>query len=95
MSYIPQANRHLRHMIKHTKRAIVFLVGFILVIFGLAAFALPIIPGIVFVVVGLLLLSTFSPSMREWIDKHTRRFPKVHEGVAKIQHFISRIVGET
>ena len=82
-------------MIKHSKRALILLIGFILVVFGIAAFALPIIPGIVFVIVGLFLLSTFSPSLREWIDKHTRRFPKVHAGVVKIQKFISRIIGET
>lgn len=81
-------------MIKHTKQAIIFFIGTILVLFGIVAFALPFLPGIIFVLVGLLLLSTYSPSLREWIEKHTRRYPKVHVAVMKIQKFISRIVGE-
>lgn len=81
-------------MIRHTKRALIFFIGFFLIAFGLAAFALPIIPGIALIIVGVLLLSTFSPTLREWVEGHTRRFPKVHEVVVKIQQFISRVIGE-
>ncbi|OGC84632.1 hypothetical protein A3F55_03110 [Candidatus Adlerbacteria bacterium RIFCSPHIGHO2_12_FULL_53_18] len=81
-------------MIKHTKRIIIFTIGVFLLLLGVVSLALPFLQGILFILVGLFLLSTFSPTMREWIEKHTRRFPKVHEAVLKVQQFISRIIGE-
>ena len=66
----------------------------VLLLLGVVSLALPFLQGILFILVGLFLLSTFSPTMREWIEKHTRRFPKVHEAVLKVQQFISRIIGE-
>ncbi|MDP4020605.1 MAG: PGPGW domain-containing protein [Candidatus Adlerbacteria bacterium] len=81
-------------MIKQTKRAIVFLLGVIFLIFGIIGLFLPFLQGILFIIIGLLLLSIFSPTLRDWIEHHTRKYPKVHEGVIKLQGFINRIVGE-
>ncbi len=81
-------------MIKHTKRIIIFTVGIVLLLLGVVGLALPFLQGIIFILIGLFLLSTFSPTMREWVDTHTRRYPKIHEVVVKVQQFITRLVGE-
>ena len=81
-------------MIKHIKRSAIFVIGVVLLVLGILGLALPFLQGILFILVGLLLLSTYSPTMREWIEKHTRRFPKVHDVVTKIQQFITRLIGD-
>ena len=81
-------------MIRHTKRAIVFIIGLLLVFLGVLGLFLPFLQGILFIVLGLFLLSIFSPTLREAIERQTRKFPKVHAQVVKVQQFVDRIIGE-
>jgi len=81
-------------MIRHTKRAIIFFIGLIFLFFGVIGLFLPFLQGILFIAIGLLLLSTYSPTLREWVERHTRKYPKVHEVVVKVQQFLTRIIGE-
>ena len=81
-------------MIRHTKRAIVFFIGLIFLFLGIIGLALPFLQGILFIAIGLLLLSIYSPTLREWVERHTRTYPKLHEVVLKIQQFVGRIIGE-
>ena len=81
-------------MMRHTKRAFIFFIGLIFLFFGVVGLFLPFLQGILFIAIGLLLLSTYSPTLREWVERHTRKYPKVHEAVVKVQQFITRIIGE-
>jgi uncharacterized membrane protein YbaN (DUF454 family) len=81
-------------MIKQTKRIIIFFIGLVFLFFGIVGLFLPFLQGILFLIIGLLLLSIFSPTLREWVEHHTRKYPTVHESVLKMQKFINRIVGE-
>jgi uncharacterized membrane protein YbaN (DUF454 family) len=81
-------------MLKNTKRAAVLIVGFVFVILGILGLFLPFLQGILFLVIGLLLLSAYSPSLREWMQTHTRKYPKLHYWVLRAEAWIERIIGK-
>lgn len=81
-------------MIHQTKRVVVFIVGVLLLFLGVLGLVLPFLQGLLFIVLGLLLLSVYSPTLGEWIERQSRRHHKVHEVVLKTRAFIGRIIGE-
>ncbi len=68
--------------------------GVAFLLLGLAGLVLPILQGWLFLIIGLLLLSAYSPSLRAWIEKHTVKYPKVHHWVGRADHWIERIIGK-
>jgi uncharacterized membrane protein YbaN (DUF454 family) len=82
------------NMKQHVKRIIVLTLGVTFVLLGIAGLFLPFLQGLLFLVVGLLLLSTVSPRLRAWVESHTRRWPKFHGWVEKADTYIRRILGE-
>jgi len=81
-------------MNKHVKRAMVFAAAIIFIVLGVVGLALPFLQGFLFLAIGLILLSIASPTAREWIEHHTRKFPKVHAFVQKVEKRITDIIGE-
>lgn len=80
-------------MPKKLKRVLLFITGIFFIFFGLLGLVLPFLQGILFLVIGLILLSLWSPCMREWMYKHTMRYPKIHEVVEKVEKLIEKIIG--
>lgn len=76
------------------KRALLFVAAIIFIIAGLVGLALPFLQGFLFLVVGIILLSIASPTARAWIESHTRKYPKTHAFVKKIEARIAKIIGE-
>jgi uncharacterized membrane protein YbaN (DUF454 family) len=79
---------------KQIKRLSVLFLAVLSLLAGLAAFLLPILPGWLFIAIGLLLLSLCFPSLREWMDSHTQRWPKLHELIHKVRVWADRNIGE-
>lgn len=48
----------------------------IFIILGLLGLFLPFLQGIIFLIIGISLLSVSSPTFKTWIDKRLERFPK-------------------
>jgi len=80
-------------MYRHLKRLLVLLLALIAFIIGFLGIVLPLLPGIVFIAIGLLLLSLYFPSLREFISRHTVRFPKLHQAIAEVELWIEKIIG--
>jgi uncharacterized protein len=80
-------------MKKHIKRSLVVFAGVFFLALGLVGLALPFLQGFLFITIGLILLSISSTRVRGWVEMHTRRFPKVHEGFEKIERWVTRIIG--
>ena len=78
----------------HAKRIIIFTLGILFIALGIAGLALPFLQGFLFLAIGILLLSVYSPSLREWMQSHTRRWPKLHEMVLKVEAGLIKIIGE-
>ena len=86
-------NYKCNYMAKKVKRTIVLGLGVLFVVLGILGLVLPIIQGILFIAIGVLLLSFYSPRIREWLYTHTRRFPKLHKVVEQAERWVDGRVG--
>ncbi|HEY4526773.1 MAG TPA: hypothetical protein VJK53_02910 [Candidatus Paceibacterota bacterium] len=75
------------------KRVLLFIAAFAFIIAGLIGLALPFLQGFLFLAIGIILLSIASPRARAWIEHHTRKYPKFHSWVEKIEKKITDIIG--
>lgn len=83
------------HVNPEVKRVLLFIAAFLFIVFGLVGLALPFLQGFLFLAIGLILLSIASPRARTWIESHTRKFPKVHEWITKIQKRVTDWIGDS
>jgi uncharacterized membrane protein YbaN (DUF454 family) len=74
------------------KRAALIVVGWMFLLAGAAGLVLPIIPGIVFLLVGLSILSVEYAWARRWIGALRRRFPAADR---QLQSMLSKVTGLT
>lgn len=81
-------------MIRNTKRTILIIIGILFLLLGVVGLVLPFLQGILFLAIGLMILSLFSPTLREWLEQRTRKYPRLHHAVLSVEQFIRRIVGE-
>ena len=77
----------------HIKRILLFTAACAFITLGLLGLALPFLQGILFLAIGLILLSIASPTARSWIEHHTRKYPKFHNWVEEIEKKITDIIG--
>lgn len=75
------------------KRAAIFAGGLACIPIGIAGLALPFLQGILFLALGIVLLSISSPEIQQWLERHTRRFPRVHAAVERMEELVVRIIG--
>ncbi len=80
-------------MRRHIKRITFIVVGVLFVLLGFVGIVLPVLQGFLFLAIGLIFLSISSPRFRVWIESHTRRYPKVHAVIEKLERWIVSIVG--
>ena len=81
-------------MPKKLKRALILTAGIVFIIFGLVGLVVPLMPQILFFAIGFILLSLWSPRIREYLDRHTIRFPKVHKIIRDVEGWVVRLIGE-
>ena len=75
------------------KRALLFIAAILFLTLGVVGLALPFLQGFLFIAVGLILFSIASPTARTWIEHHTRKYPRFHAVVEKIEKRITDIIG--
>lgn len=78
----------------HAKKILVFALAVIFIALGLVGLALPFLQGFLFLAIGVLLLSMYSPTVRQWLDARTVRYPKIHAVILKVESWFKRILGE-
>ena len=78
---------------KHFKRIAILILAILFLILGVIGLVLPFLQGFLFIAIGLLLLSLYSPALRAWLDKHTVRYPKLHHIVLKAEDWVVSIIG--
>jgi len=67
------------------KRSITFIIGLILIAIGLVGFMLPILPGVVPFIIGLVMLSRSSTTVRRHLLKVKTMFPRQYEQLHKLR----------
>ncbi len=80
-------------MNKHLKRIGVLTLGVLFIILGIIGLVLPFLQGFLFLAIGIILLSLYSPSLREWVDRRTKPYPKLHAMVLKAEDWVVSVIG--
>lgn len=85
-------------MTRTVKKALVLVVGWAFILLGIAGLFLPVLQGILFLMIGLIILSTEYAWAHHLLGKVRARFPKVSEAAehakTKAEHWLRRIRGE-
>lgn len=84
----------IKGMRRHLKRGFLTGIAIIFLLLGIVGLVLPFLQGILFIAIGLILLSLVSVRVRQFLDRHTVRFPRVHKVVRNIERAVGRIVGD-
>lgn len=78
----------------YIKKGILIVLGAAFLVLGAAGLVLPFLQGILFLLIGVILLSIASTGFRTWAERHTRRFPHIHEKVERLRTKIERFIGD-
>ena len=81
-------------MQKKIKRIIVLIAGIVLIILGLLGLVLPVLQGVIFLIVGLLLVSLCFPKVRIWMQKYTERHKQTSLIINKTEKWLTKFIGE-
>jgi uncharacterized protein len=76
------------------KRILVLIAGWSFILLGIAGLVLPFLQGVLFILVGLIILSSQYAWARLWLTKLRKRFPKIGSAAdtaaAKVTGWIKR-----
>lgn len=81
-------------VIKQTKRTAVFIIAIFCVLIGVAGLILPIIPGLVFLALALVIFSLFFPVIGDKMRHHSRHYPKLQDAIVRMEDWVRRTIGE-
>ncbi|MDQ5955390.1 MAG: hypothetical protein QG621_393 [Patescibacteria group bacterium] len=81
-------------MKRHIKRTAILVLACVCLLLGLAGLVLPILQGVLFLAVSLVLFPILSPTIGTWAETHTRKYPKVHAVVKRVEDWLRRVIGE-
>lgn len=73
-----------------SKRIVRIIAGWIFIALGIAGLVLPILQGILFLAIGVILLAPDVPFFGRIQEKFKERYPKAYEKAMKLQDKISR-----
>jgi uncharacterized membrane protein YbaN (DUF454 family) len=80
-------------MPQYLKRALLLICGIAFILLGIVGLVLPFLQGILFIAIGIILLSILSPRFRAFIEIHTRKFPRLHNRIKGIEVWIVKVFG--
>jgi uncharacterized membrane protein YbaN (DUF454 family) len=63
-------------MKRHVKRIVVLVIGWLLIAFGVIGLFLPVLQGVLFILLGLWVLSTESETAHRWLEHARKRHPR-------------------
>lgn len=81
-------------MQRKLKRILIVSLGILFLVLGLVGLVLPFLQGILFLAIGIILVSFSFPKVRTWINKHTEKHPHLASMLNKMERWIKKIVGE-
>lgn len=81
-------------MHKQAKKILVLTLGIMFIILGLIGLVAPFLQGILFLIIGFMILSLYFPVIRHHIQKHAQKFPHALSLVNKAEKWIAKFVGE-
>lgn len=79
-------------MRRHIRRALVHLLGWTLVLLGVAGLVLPILPGLLLLLLGLSVLSLEWELARHWQERLRKRWGDERHGAGRIHRLRQRMI---
>ena len=73
----------------HVKRVLVLIVGWAFILFGIVGLFLPILQGILFILIGLIILSSDYVWAHHLLTRLRQRFPKISHAADKASQKVS------
>lgn len=70
---------------KQIRRVVVLILGWALIGIGVVGLFVPVLQGILFIMLGLYVLSRESRTARGWLTRLQRRYPKVHAQARRVK----------
>ena len=81
-------------MVKNLKRTLLLILGVLCLVLAVVGAVLPFLQGWFFLILGILLISICVPQVREYMEQHTRKYPKLHAMVERIDRWLRSNIGE-
>lgn len=85
-------------MNRHAKRILILIVGWIFILLGIAGLFLPILQGVLFILIGLIILSTEYVWAHHLLRRLKERFPKLgrvaDDATEKAKSWLLRLSGQ-
>src|SRR4030095_3243712 len=75
------------------KRAAIYVSGWFFILLGIIGLVLPILQGILFILVGLFLLSSVSPWAERLLNRIRKRFPRISKTFDEAKHKAKHVQG--
>jgi uncharacterized protein len=81
-------------MRKQAKKIFILSVGIAFIMLGLIGLVLPILQGILFLIIGFILVSFYFPEIRLLMKKHVEKHPHLSPVINKFEAWILKFIGE-
>ncbi len=81
-------------MKRKIKKTLVLILGIIFILFGLFGLVVPFLQGILFLIIGFMILSLCFPKIRLLIQKHAQKSPHFFSLINKAEKWIAKFIGE-
>lgn len=75
------------------KKTIIFGIGWAFILLGIVSIVIPVLPNVLFILLGLLFLSATSPWAQRLVQKALRNHPEWHDKIMAIKGKILRSLG--
>ncbi|MEI8174556.1 MAG: hypothetical protein WCG28_01245 [bacterium] len=81
-------------MRRQAKKIFILATGITFIILGLIGLVLPVLQGVLFLIIGFILISFYFPKVRLLIKKHVDKYPHLSPVINKIETWIIKFIGE-
>lgn len=81
-------------MKKKIKKVLILTIGIGFILFGLLGLLLPLLQGILFLIIGFMILSLYFPKIRFHIQKHAQKNKHSFSMFNKAEKWIAKVIGE-
>lgn len=81
-------------MRRRVKKFSIQMLGFLLILLGIAGIILPVLNGIFFLALGIILLSLYSPKAKELLKKASGLHPKAAYVITRAERVVVKFVGD-
>jgi len=89
---IKRARDELRGNLKSGRRILVTVVAGFLIVVGLLGQFVPIFPGKTLLLLGLLMLSLYSPTVQAWVERRVAKYPKLQSRAARLRNRLIHLI---